>query len=175
VEPLEDRVVGPLREMRENLHGGLSTLQVAASAVTTAEYKFAQAALDAALKYLQEQFLPLSRAEEFTLFIAMDGATGMTDSCQVMKAQHTTIMRMVGDLAQAIEAARTDADFEAYAKYLHPLLYGLYALCRAHLESEDDAYLPILDAVLSESQVTMIVDNSHRIAAGSLPPEHAEG
>lgn len=163
-------MVGPLREFRESLHAGLNRLQLAASAVTTAEPPLALAALDSALNYLQDELLPISRAEEFTIFIAMDGVTGATDSCLVMKAQHTSIMRMTGDLAQAIEAARTDGDVAAYAKYLHPLLYGLYAFVRAHLEAEDDAYLPLLDSALSESQVGVIVDNLGRIAAGSSAP-----
>lgn len=168
---MSDRVVGPLRDLRESLHAGINTLQVAATAVGTAEQPIAIAALDAALGYLQDKFLPTSRAEEFTLFIAVDGVTGMVDSCQVMKAQHTTMIRMAGDLAQAIEAAKTDGDVAAYAKYLHPLLFGLYALVRAHLESEDEVYLPILDSALSESQVNMVVDNMTRMVAGSAAPE----
>lgn len=167
---MPDRVVGPLRDYRAHLHAGLSTLQVAASAASTAEQPIALKSLDGALAYLQGQFLPVSRAEEFTLFIAVDGVLGAVDSCQVMKAQHTTIMRMTGDLAQTIEAARTDGDVRSYAKYLDPLLYGLYALVRAHLESEDDAYLPLLDSALSESQVGMVVDNLTRMAAGSAAP-----
>ena len=168
---MADRVVGQLRDARKELYPGLNTLMVAASAVGSAELPIAMKALEGALEYLQGQFLPISRAEEFTLFIAVDGVTGAVDSCSVMKAQHTTIMRMTGDLAQAIEAAKTDGDLDAYAKYLHPLLYGLYALIRAHLESEDDVYLPLLDEALSESQVAMVVDNMTRMAAGSAAPK----
>ncbi|MEO8540041.1 MAG: hemerythrin domain-containing protein [bacterium] len=168
---MSDRVVGPLREMRLPLHDGLSALHVAATAATTAELPIAMKALDGALAFLQERILPICRAEEFTLFIAVDGVLGAVDSCQVMKMQHSTMMRMTGDLAQTIEAAKADGDVAAYAKYLHPLLYGLYALIRAHLESEDDAYLPLLDTALSESQVTMIMDNMTRMAAGSAAPE----
>ena len=54
---------------------------------------------------------------------------------------------------------------------LRPLLYGLYAAARVHLESEDDAYLPLLDEHLSESQVGMVTDNYGRILAGSAPPD----
>ena len=168
---MPDRVVGQLRDIRQQLYPGLNTLMVAANAIGTAEFPIAVKALEGALAYLQEQLLPVSRAEEFTLFIAVDGVTGAVDSCQVMKAQHTTIMRMTGDLAQAIEAAKTDGDVAAYAKYLHPLLYGLYALVRAHLESEDDVYLPLLDQALSESQVGVLVDNITRVAAGSAAPK----
>jgi hypothetical protein len=44
---------------------------------------------------------------------------------------------------------------------------------RAHLESEDDAYLALLDEQLSESQVRVIVENIQRMVAGSAAPtEH---
>ncbi|MER3497052.1 MAG: hypothetical protein C4321_03765, partial [Chloroflexota bacterium] len=51
-----------------------------------------------------------------------------------------------------------------YARYLQPLLYGLYALARAHLDAEDAVFLPLLDEHLSESQVNVLLENSERIA-----------
>lgn len=164
------RVVEPLRDARRPLHEGLRSIQVAANAIGTAEQALAMAALDAALDYLNTEFIPISRAEEFTIFIAIDGVVSATDSCLVMKAQHTAISAMADDLSRVAEAARADGDAAAYAKYLHPLLHGLYALCRVHLESEDETYLPLLDEALSESQVGVIVDNLGRIAAGSAAP-----
>jgi hypothetical protein len=165
IEPAIDRVVAPLREFRLQQLEGLPQLQQAASAVQTAEYRVALAALDAALAYL-ERFVRFARAEEFTFFIAVDGAMSVVDGTRIMKAQHASIAAMVDDLGKVIEAARTDADVDAYARYLLPLLYGLYALIRAHNEAEDDAYVSLLDTVLSESQVGMIVDNMNRIATG---------
>ncbi|MEO9254077.1 MAG: hemerythrin domain-containing protein [Tepidiformaceae bacterium] len=165
VDTVTDRVVGPLREFRLKQLEGLPQLQQAASAVQTAEYRMALASLDAAVEYLHE-YTGFIRAEEFTMFIAVDGAIGVVDATRIMKAQHASITAMVNDLSQVVEAARTDSDVEAYARYLLPLLYGLYALIRAHSEAEDDAYLSVLDAVLSESQVGMITDNITRISKG---------
>jgi hypothetical protein len=165
IEPAIDRVVAPLREFRLQQLEGLPQLQQAASAVQTAEYRVALAALDAALAYL-EKFVRFARAEEFTFFIAVDGAMSVVDGTRIMKAQHASIAAMVDDLGKVVKAARTDADVDAYARYLLPLLYGLYALIRAHNEAEDDAYVSLLDTVLSESQVGMIVDNMSRIATG---------
>lgn len=159
----------PLASAREPLHAGLNTLRVAANAVTTAERRFALASLDAALSYLREQLLPACRAEEATLFVAVDGLMGVVNSCHVMSAQHTTIIRMAGDLAQAVDAARAANNAGEYAQYLQPLLHGLYALCRAHLESEDEAYLGLLEAMLSESQQGALVSR-YSEATTSTPP-----
>lgn len=155
----DDLGVTPLRHARRPLHAGLNTLQVAASAVDTAEPRFALAALDSALAYLRETFLPACRAEEATLFVAVDGLFGVTNSCHVMRAQHTTIMRMAGDLAQAGDAARLAGSLEEVERFLPPLLHGLYALCRAHIESEDEAYITLLEAMLSAAQAESLARN----------------
>lgn len=172
VENPEDEGVleapAPLRAVRQPLHAGLNTLQVAATAVTTAESRFALASLDAALEYLQEQLLPGCRAEEATIFPAVSAALGVTNACHVMRSQHTTMLRMAGDLAQVSQAARASGDLAEYAKYLQPLLFGLYALCRAHLESEDDAYIGLLEAVLSQNQVAGLASEFEGALAGSL-------
>jgi hypothetical protein len=144
---------GPLRDVRAPLHAGFNTLQVAATGIGTAERRFAFAAIDAALEYVQETLLPACRAEETTLFVAVDGLTGVRNSCHAMKVQHTTLIRMAGDLAQVVEAAKAAGDPAEFAQYLQPLLYGLYALARAHLEAEDEAYVGLVEAMLSGARV----------------------
>lgn len=165
----EDRVVGPLREARRPLHQGLAKLQAAAQAVA-AGGPGALTALDHALAFLQRTFLPACEAEEFTLFIAVDGVYGATGAVAVMRAQHQVMVEMTGDLEKVVAAARQANDPAAYAGLLHPLLYGLYGLARGHLESEDAAYLTVLDEHLSESQVGVIVDNLDRIASARRAP-----
>jgi len=165
-----DRVVGPLREARLPLYDGLRRLQLAAAAVDGAEPPIALAALDAAVEFLGGTLVPYCHAEEFTMFIAIDGAIGVRGASDVMVAQHRSIAAMADDLGQVVEAARKAGDVAAYRSYFLPLLHGIYALARAHLESEDDAYLAVLDEHLSESQVVMVVDNMRRIVAGSAPP-----
>ncbi|MGE0598954.1 MAG: hemerythrin domain-containing protein [Dehalococcoidia bacterium] len=162
----------PLREARRAMHAGLNTLQVAATAVTTAESRFAMAALEAALQYLKETLLPGCRAEEITIFPAVSSITGVSNACHVMRAQHTTLMRMAGDLAQVADAARAAGDLAEYTKYLQPLLFGLYAFSRAHLESEDEAYLGLLEAVLSHHQAAALAGEFER--AFAVSPESVE-
>jgi len=168
---MADRVVGPLRDFRAPLHDGLRQLQVAAEAIAGAEPRVALSALDAAVDFLANSFMPIAKAEEYTFFIAVDGVIGAVGASQVMVAQHDSIAAMVRDLAQVVEAAHTDSDPAAYARYLVPLLHGLYALIRAHLEAEDDVYLTLLDDALSESQVEMIVKNIGRITAAKAGHE----
>ena len=152
---------------------GLKTLQLAAGAVDSADAPVALAALSTAVQYLTVTFLPTASAEEFTLYIAVDGVNGAVNATDIMKAQHESIRAMANDLAKVVEAARADNDPAAYRKDLLPLLHGLYALIRAHLESEDDIYLSLLDDHVSESQMGMIIDNIEPIANARRDPSSA--
>ncbi len=158
-----DRVVGPLREQRAALHEGLRQVQVAAVSVDSAESRMALGAIEAAGAFLRDVLIPYCQAEEFTLFPAIDGVLGAPGTCQALVAQHAALAAMSEDLDRVVEANRQDGVPDDYRRYLLPLLHGLYAVARAHLESEDDAYLTILDGSLSESQVVMIRDNIARI------------
>lgn len=166
-----DRVVAPLRDWRRPLHAGLSSLPAAAEAVAAGDPADALRALDRALAYLRGTLLPACDAEEFTLFIAVDGVYGATGAVAVMRAQHQVIAEMTADLEKVVAAARETNDPPAYARYLDPLLYGLYGLARGHLESEDAAYLTVLDEHLSESQVNVIVENLDRIVSAKQAPK----
>jgi hypothetical protein len=160
-----DRVIGPYREWRASLRGGLPSLAKAAAAAGQGPEAEAREALAAAMRYVNGTLLPASDAEEFTLFPTVDGVFGITGSCEVLEAQHAAMRAMAGDLRQVAAAAEKDGDTCAYAKYLQPLLWGLYALARAHLDAEDAVFLPLLDEHLSESQVNVLVENSERITS----------
>lgn len=165
-DPDADRVIGALREVRRPLFEGMGSLLLAADAVTAAESRVAFASLDTAAGYLRDVVVPYHHAEDYTMLIAMDGVLGKPGASDIIKAQHRSIAAMVGDLLKVAEAARTDGDLSQYARYLLPLLYGLYAAIRVHLESEEDAWLPMLDSHLSESQVGVVVENFGRMVAG---------
>lgn len=167
--PTADRVIAPLREARAPLHAGLRRLHKAAEAVQD-DRDGARAALDDALAFLDGELLPHCRAEEFTLFPAIDGVIGRRGASLVMTAQHRTISEMSDDLHRVADAAREAGGVAGYARYLLPLLHGLYALARAHLEAEDEVYLALLDEHLSESQVGVVVENLERISTNAPPP-----
>ncbi len=166
---MTDRVIGPLRVARRPLFEGLQGLQRAASAVQS-DAPGALSAIDEARTYLRGTFLALSRAEEFTLYPAVDGVIGSVGATDIMVVQHGSIGEMVDDLERVVEAVRMQGDVAAYAHYLLPLLHGLYAAIRTHLEAEDAVYLALLDEHLSESQVGMVIDNLRRVSAGSAAP-----
>lgn len=159
-----DRVIGPYREWRASLRGGLPWLMKAAAAVGRGDEGEAGAALAEALDFVEGTLLPASDAEEFTLFPTVDGVRGTVGSCDVLVHQHGEMRAMAGDLRRVVAAANEGGEASDYARYLEPLLYGLYALARAHLDAEDAVFLPLLDDHLSESQVNVLLENSERIA-----------
>ena len=160
-----DRVIGPYRAWRASLRSGLQSLAKAGAVAGQGPEDAARAALAEAVRYIEGTLLPASLAEEFTLFPTVDGVLGLTGSCAVLERQHEAMRQMASDLRQVAAAAEKDGDTLAYARYLLPLLFGLYGLARAHLEAEDAVFLPLLDEHLSESQANVLVENSERIAS----------
>lgn len=156
-----------LRHARQPVHDGLQTLHVAARAVSEAEPRLALAALESALAYVEDVLMPHCKAEEFTLFIAVDGVVGHPGVSDPLGIQHRSLRAMADDLARVAEASRKSGATAPHAAYLLPLLYGLYAAARMHLESEDEAYMPLLGGHFSHSQVEVLVKNLERIASGS--------
>jgi hypothetical protein len=158
----EDRVVGGLRELREPLHDGLRKVQVAAGAVSDAEPRMAMAAVETAWQYLEGTFLPACAAEQFSIFLAADAILSKSGSLEVLRLQHDSLRKMITDLGQVVTAMRSANSLEDYARYLLPLLHGLYAAIRVHIESEDDALLPLLDANLSQNQADALCESLQR-------------
>lgn len=165
-----DGVTLALRELRAPLLRDTRTLLQAAEAVRSSPPTEALAAIASAVAYLQQQFLPHCTAEEFTLLPVVDGAIGESGASNVMAEQHRIIATMAADLVKAAEAAQGANDPSAYTRVLLPLLYGLYGAVRLHLESENAAYLDLLDEHLSESQADVLVENLERITRQQAAP-----
>lgn len=159
----DDKVVSALRKLRRPFHQDVRTLHQAAQAIQTGQSDEALAALDMAVDFLRGRFMPHCAAEEFTLLPTVDGVIGESGATNVMAEQHRIIEAMAGDLVKVAQAAHQERDVAAYARLLLPLLYGLYGAIRLHLESEDAAYLELLDEHLSESQADVLVENLERI------------
>lgn len=164
----EDRVVGGLRELREPLHDGLRKIQVAAGAVSDAEPRMAMAAVETAWHYLETTFLPACAAEQATVFVAVEGILGTSGALDPLRKQHDSLRTMTADLGKVVVAMRTANMLADYARYLLPLLHGLYAAIRIHIESEDDTLLPLLDAHLSQAQADALARRFDRSALGGV-------
>lgn len=152
-----------LRAHRSELHAGLGQLHMAADAVRGAEPRLALAALEQSLSFTHGTMLPHLRAEEFTLFPAFERVVDRPGALDVLVAQHRSIGRMADDLARVVNAVRAKGDLPSHWRYLDPLLHGLYAVARVHLESEDDVVLSMVEEHLSPSEIADIVAQSERV------------
>lgn len=172
----DETTLTALHDLREPLRTGIGLVQAAAAAVSTPEA--AIPAIDRVLGYLEREAIASMRAEEFTMYIAVDGAIGLPGATEVMAAQHDAIEAMVDDLRKVRDRLATADDVQHYAVPLHALLYGLYAAIRLHIESEDAAYLPLLASRLSPSQMETVVTNLRRVKesfAEGAAPANARG
>lgn len=169
VTQAETEKMAPLEALRRELHEGLATIVTAARAVETGPGPDAVAALEQARAFAGTTLAKAFQGEEYTLFPAVDGIYGEVGATAVLVAQHRAIDAMVSDLAKLSED-RPAEDLDARREPLIALLWSLYGATRLHLESEDDALLPLIADHLSQSQVEVIVENLGRITGKMAGP-----
>ncbi len=157
----------PLWEIRKPLHDGLRLLPTAARAVDIGQGW--QEALDAALDFTENSFIPACTAENFTLLGAVNGIFGSPEAANIAMHQHDSMKRMAEDLAKIAEAAEEANSVDEFRAPLLMLLYGLYGAGRVHVDSEETAYFGPIEDHLSESQIRVLTDNLGRITEGQTP------
>ncbi len=156
--------IDAIRKVRRPAIDGLALLQGAGDAAVSGADKDVVPAAEKAVDYLRATFLPLCEAEEFTLFISIDGAIGAPHATAVMQAQHRSLAAMAADLGKVTAAAKAAGEIAGWRQPLATLSYALYGFARGHLEAEDDAYVDLLEGRLSESQASALADNLGRVS-----------
>lgn len=90
------------------------------------------------LEFLRRVLLPHAHAEEEFLYPRVAEMLGDSRATGTMLREHVAIHGGIESLA-ATDPGDTLA--------LQELLFGLYALIRAHFDNEEDVYLPLLDTL----------------------------
>ena len=88
------------------------------------------------LDFLRDTLVPHAKVEERELYPKVARLLGHPEATATMIYDHLAIRERIADLA--------DADTDDIER-LRELLYGLYALIRAHFWKEEELYLPLLD------------------------------
>lgn len=144
----------PLRDEHRALLPELAMLRIAADAIGT------PAAADHVARshrLLVRHLLPHIAAEEAVLYPAIDRLAGH-DLTATLRRDHDEIRRRTAQIEAAPHhtAARRDSE-------LRSALYGLDAIVRLHLTSEEELYYPLLDEHLDEAAAVTIVAAMQRV------------
>jgi heavy metal translocating P-type ATPase len=97
-------------------------------------------------KLLTREVWPHERAEESTLYPALNRVLGGTDPTAPMSRAHAEIAVQIARLGRLIDDIGDREPDETDATDLRDILYGLHAVLRLHTAQEDETYLSLGDA-----------------------------
>lgn len=155
-------VTQPLRDEHRHLVPHVDALGAAGDAVGRADVAQVRALVDASYEFLTEHLLPHAAAEDRALYPVVQRAMGAREATATMSRDHIEVARLTERLGALRDrlAASSHVDDET-ADALRSVLYGLQALVRVHFAKEEEVYLPLLDARLTQAQAAELFTEMH--------------
>ncbi|HEX5416930.1 MAG TPA: DUF2249 domain-containing protein [Chloroflexota bacterium] len=134
------------------------------------------------LDFLKEDLLPHARGEERHLYLVMDvliKAYGRPT--ETMRIDHQAIeeyVRRIEDATHQLETA-DETRSAAIKKDLGRLALQLAAVFAVHLRKEEEAYLPLLEAHLTDGEQEQVLEGMHattnELDVRTIPPPQRHG
>lgn len=154
----------PLKDEHAELRPQIEMLRAAADAVGSASRDDLAARVSSCHSFLVEHLLVHAQAEEAALYPAVETALGCEGATETMRLDHAEIRRLTDELGHLSERLQRPKLDLAAENRLRMVLYGLYVLVMLHLQKEESAYLPVLDARLTPAQAADMFRRLHTAA-----------
>lgn len=116
--------------------------------------------------FLEEDLLHHAHVEEQALYPVVARAMGASEATATMSRDHVEIGRLVEELGTLKDQLEAGSISHGQANELRRLLYGLHTVVRLHFLKEEEVFLPLLDARLTEAEGAALIDAIGRAAAG---------
>ena len=123
-----------------------------ADSIGDATTEVLQQGVDEVIEFLTRQLIPHAQAEDRALYPVVAEVMGAPQATKTMSRDHVEVGRLTNELV-SLRANVLSATLDPMqADALRRILYGLYALVKVHFAKEEEIYLPLLDAQLSEKE-----------------------
>lgn len=117
--------------------------------------------------FLEDDLLHHAHVEERALYPVVAKAMGAPEATATMSRDHVEIGRLVAELGTLRDQLDAGSISRRQANELRRLLYGLHAVVRLHFLKEEEVYLPLLDAQLTQAEGADLIE---AIAAAAAAP-----
>lgn len=148
----------PLRDEYEALLGRVEVLRTVADAVATAPAGTIRRGVDAALAFLREEVVPMACAEYQAQYPVVGRLLGSVASTAPMAKECQDLQQLTDELRQIRLRLDLPGGAVREANDVRRVLYGLYELLRVHVLSEQQIYVPLLEARLSAADAHQMVN-----------------
>jgi hemerythrin-like domain-containing protein len=152
-----------LRDEHRELLQLLERVRTAAEAVDSGVG--VRQAVDAATEFLAGHLLPHAAAEEASLYPEVARLMNSELATKTMEVDHAEVRRLTNELDQVRSGLTDQPPTPEQARQLRRLLFGLYTLVNVHFVKEEEVYLPLLEAKLSDEAATAMLARMEQEAA----------
>lgn len=143
----------PLRTEHAELLPNIEALAAAGDHVGDGDAVALRTEVDASYRFLVNKLMPHAGAEERTLYPTVQRVLGSPQATDTMARDHLEIHRLTEELGELRDRlAGTGTVDRDLGNALRRVLYGLYALVKVHFAKEEDVYLPLLQAGLTDAE-----------------------
>jgi iron-sulfur cluster repair protein YtfE (RIC family) len=155
-------ITQPLKDEHAQLVPHIAALAAAGDAVNRVEITELRAMVDDSYSFLHDELIPHAHAEETALYPVVQRVVGAPEVTATMARDHVEVGALTAELAALREQlqSRTALD-DDLANGLRRVLYGLHHLVKVHFAKEEEVYLPILDARLTETEAHQMFHDMH--------------
>lgn len=166
-------VTQPLRDEHRELLPQVEILRDVADAAGESGPGELLAGVDRAYAFLAGHLIPHATAEEQALYPVVNRVLGAEGATATMSRDHVEVGRLAEELAN-LRTRLADGDVSGQeTRDLRRVLYGLYALLHVHFAKEEEVYLPLLDARLSQTEATAMFEAMEAAAGEAKAAAHA--
>lgn len=160
-----------LRVEHEGFREKVESFRVTAQDVGIAPVDDLRDALEEAYLFLEETLLPHARAEDLVLYPAINRILGYDKATVSMTLDHVEIGTLANEMGLLrLELIDEEQPTAELLQEMRRVLYGLYALIKAHVGKEETLYFPLIDANMTPEEAGRLFDSmesmghTHRFA-----------
>jgi iron-sulfur cluster repair protein YtfE (RIC family) len=163
----------PLKDEHKELFPHIESLKRAGMAVHGTLNQASLDLIDEAYTFLTTHLLPHAHAEEVALYPVVQKVMGSPYGTATMSRDHVEVERLTQELAGLRGQVSATEIGARQANELKRVLYGLYTLVKVHFAKEEEVYLPLLDANLSEKDAKAMFEAMEAAAGEAKAHIHA--
>lgn len=157
-----------LRDEHAHLLPEIEKLRIVADEIDTAPPDELRDALEGAYLFLENHLIPHARAEDRVLYPAVARVLGSEHATETMTRDHVEVGTLANELGVLrVELVDDEEPTRNVRSEARRVLYGLYALVKAHFAKEEEIYLPLLDRTMTAAEFERLYEAMEAVSRDS--------
>lgn len=158
-------ITDPLRKEHKELYPHIESLRIAGESIHAHLFSpFIREEVEKAYKFLTHELIPHAKAEDRALYPVVQKVMGAKEATATMSRDHVEVDRLTGELGELLVKVDGTAITDEQTHAMRRILFGLYAIVMLHFAKEEEVYLPLLDARLTEQETAAMFEAMERAA-----------